>query len=236
VKTETIPPGFHDRLAVLIGKEEPFVWAKRVGIPSSTFSRIWHDRSIPKWEHIFRISEFAGCTIDWLMTGKDPVHPLEATLDEIEASLHQRAPTPDELAQGAPEWEPTRRKLLDIAFNEEAPGRLRARADLYLDLAFQDPEASRRREANAGPALKRFFELDEELNARVVDGISRLYKDEGAGLSPMDLGRLAARVYADLVNGIDDPRERLIGLKVALEQLRRELRKPADDTSSKRLA
>lgn len=78
--------------------------------------------------------------------------------------------------------------------------------------------------------------LDEELHARIVDGISRLYKDEGVGLSPMDLGRLAARIHADLVNALTDPDERRIGLKLALESLRRDLRKPVTPASSKRLA
>lgn len=67
--------------------------------------------------------------------------------------------------------------------------------------------------------------LDEELNARVVDGIARLYKEMGVGLSPMDLGRLAARVYSDLVADFT-PDERLAGLKGILAQMRRQLREP----------
>jgi transcriptional regulator with XRE-family HTH domain len=80
------------------------------------------------------------------------------------------------------------------------------------------------------------MQLDEELSARVVDGISRLYKAENVGLSAMDLGRMAARLYADLVNAYDDPAERQVGLKLALEQLRRELRAPVETGSSKRSA
>ena len=67
--------------------------------------------------------------------------------------------------------------------------------------------------------------LDEELNARVVDGISRLYKDERVGLSAMDLGRIAAKVYSDLVADFA-PDERLVGLKGILAQMRRQLREP----------
>ena len=73
--------------------------------------------------------------------------------------------------------------------------------------------------------------LDEELNARVVDGISRLYKDEGVGLSSMDLGRMAAKVYSDLVNTFGDSDERRIGLKATLAQLRRQLREPPTNAS-----
>lgn len=81
------------------------------------------------------------------------------------------------------------------------------------------------------------LDLDEELNARVVDGISRLYKEERVGLAPMDLGRLAARMYADLVNACDDPNDRPAALKFALEQLRRQLRAaPGEQSETKRLA
>jgi DNA-binding phage protein len=66
-------------------------------------------------------------------------------------------------------------------------------------------------------------QIDEELNARVVDGISKLYKSEGIGLSAMDLGRIAAKVYSDLANDVE-PDERLAALKGVLSQLRRRLR------------
>ncbi|WP_081581639.1 helix-turn-helix domain-containing protein [Pararhodospirillum photometricum] len=36
--------------------------------------------------------------------------------------------------------------------------------------------------------------LDEDLFSQVIDGISKVYKDAGARIAPVDLGRLAARV------------------------------------------
>jgi len=83
------------------------------------------------------------------------------------------------------------------------------------------------------------MKIDEELNARVVDGIARLYKELNIGLAPMDLGRLAARMYADVVNTFDDPDERRVGLKAFLAQLRKQLMEPAnatDPNETKRLA
>ncbi len=58
---------FRERLAKLIGEEKPFVWAKRAGIPSATFTRIWKDGAVPKAEHLLRIADFAGVSVDWLL-------------------------------------------------------------------------------------------------------------------------------------------------------------------------
>ncbi len=61
---------FHSRLALLIGTEEPFRWAKRIGIPAGTFARIWKNGSVPKQEHLCRIAEKTGASLDWLLMGR----------------------------------------------------------------------------------------------------------------------------------------------------------------------
>lgn len=63
-------PGFRERLATLVGHGDPFAWAKRVGIPSSTFDRIWNLGTTPKAPHLIRISEACGVSVDWLLTGR----------------------------------------------------------------------------------------------------------------------------------------------------------------------
>lgn len=68
-ETETIP-GFRNRIALLVGNDDPFAWAKKVGIPSSTFDRIWNSGTTPKAPHLIRIAEACGVSIDWLLTGK----------------------------------------------------------------------------------------------------------------------------------------------------------------------
>ena len=61
---------FHQRLALLIGTEEPFRWAKHMGIPSATFARIWNNYDIPKHEHLCRIAQRCNVSLDWLLMGK----------------------------------------------------------------------------------------------------------------------------------------------------------------------
>lgn len=73
--------GFHARLAEVIGAEEPFAWAKRAGIPSATFDRIWNGRTIPKSDHLIRIAEFSGVTLDWLVLGKGEANSPPSTTD-----------------------------------------------------------------------------------------------------------------------------------------------------------
>jgi transcriptional regulator with XRE-family HTH domain len=88
---------------------------------------------------------------------------------------------------------------------------------------------------NAAQASRADF--DEELLGRVVEGVSAVYREAGGRVGPRDLGRLAARIHTDLVAAYDDPAERLIGLRAALQHLRRELRTPpCSDASGKRSA
>lgn len=79
--------------------------------------------------------------------------------------------------------------------------------------------------------------IDEDLHGRVVEGIARVHGEEGARLAPRHLGQIAARIHGDLLAAYDAPEERPVGLKLALEQLRRELRmSPPGETPSKRPA
>nr|WP_321460445.1 S24 family peptidase [uncultured Cohaesibacter sp.] len=68
-----IENSFKSRLVELVERSnmEPFAWAKAAGIPGATFNRIWNEGTIPKSEHLIRISEFADVSIDWLLKGKE---------------------------------------------------------------------------------------------------------------------------------------------------------------------
>lgn len=73
--------------------------------------------------------------------------------------------------------------------------------------------------------------LDEDLLGLLVDGITRIYQEERVTLPPIELGRLAARMHADLLAAYDAPAERKIAIRGMLAQLRRTLRHPADSGS-----
>jgi len=66
-------PQFHSRLSAIIGKESPFAWAERIGIPKGTFHRVWKEGTVPGPDHLRRIAEKTGFTVDWLLTGEGPM-------------------------------------------------------------------------------------------------------------------------------------------------------------------
>lgn len=68
---------------------------------------------------------------------------------------------------------------------------------------------------------------DAELLGRICDGITAVYKEAGARLAPLDLGRLISRILTELMSAYESDEERLVGLKLALEQLRRDIHKAA---------
>ncbi|ADH85634.1 CI repressor [Desulfurivibrio alkaliphilus AHT 2] len=65
--------GFKERLGLVIGHEKPYAWAKRVGLSSATFARIWSNGSMPKTDTLLRIAAATGVSLDWLLTGRECV-------------------------------------------------------------------------------------------------------------------------------------------------------------------
>lgn len=82
--------------------------------------------------------------------------------------------------------------------------------------------------------------LDEDLHGLVVEGVMDVYKEANARLPPRELGRLAARIYTDVVAACEgddeDPVARRAALRMALQQLRRDLQAPVTGDQSKRRA
>ena len=66
--------------------------------------------------------------------------------------------------------------------------------------------------------------MDAELLGRLVDAISRIYREERVALPDTDLGRIAAVEYADIVAATDEPQERIAMVKLVAEKHRRLLR------------
>lgn len=72
MNSEVRNPEFKARLSELVGEEDPFTWARGVGIPSATFSRIWNEGTVPKSDHLVRIAESENVSLDWLLRGLEP--------------------------------------------------------------------------------------------------------------------------------------------------------------------
>ena len=75
--------GFRSRLALLIGQQKPFEWAKATGIPSSTFDRVWNHEAIPRPEYLVKISRRCNVSVDWLLTGESPLERKGNVSDTI---------------------------------------------------------------------------------------------------------------------------------------------------------
>jgi len=77
---------------------------------------------------------------------------------------------------------------------------------------------------------------DEEFGATIADGVSRVYREENARISPADLWRISARIFSDAM-AFESADQRPGFVAGALAALRRDLRKPIDQTGTgKRLA
>lgn len=61
---------FKDRLAILMKGERPYTWARQVGIEKGLFQYYWQKGKIPTYENLLKIQKHTGCSIDWLLTGK----------------------------------------------------------------------------------------------------------------------------------------------------------------------
>ena len=68
--------------------------------------------------------------------------------------------------------------------------------------------------------------IDRDLLARVHKGVAEVYRSENARISADPLADEVARIYDDLVATYDSAEKRVVGLELALHQLRRQLRSP----------
>lgn len=66
--------------------------------------------------------------------------------------------------------------------------------------------------------------VDIDLFGKIADGVAAVYREENARMGPSDHGRTAARIFNKLIDAYTDPGERIVGLKLALEEVRASLR------------
>ena len=76
--------------------------------------------------------------------------------------------------------------------------------------------------------------VDEVLMGRIVEGISLVYKETGARISPRDLGVLAARMASDVTAAYEDHADRLTAIPGLLQALRRDLRTPPTGATARK--
>lgn len=76
--------------------------------------------------------------------------------------------------------------------------------------------------------------VDEDLMGRIVEGISLVYKETGARISPRDLGILAARMASDVAAAYEDQADRIKAIPALLQALRRDLRTPPTGATARK--
>lgn len=65
--------GFRERLAIAIGSESAYAFAKRSGIPDSTLRNYKNSGSMPGLRHLLAIAQTANVTLDWLAAARGPM-------------------------------------------------------------------------------------------------------------------------------------------------------------------
>lgn len=62
---------FKDRLKILMKNDRPYSWSKKVGIEKGLFQYYWQKEKIPTYENLLKIQRYSGCSLDWMLTGRN---------------------------------------------------------------------------------------------------------------------------------------------------------------------
>lgn len=62
---------FKKRLQILMQNDKPYTWARKVGIDKGLFQYYWQKGRIPTYENLLKIQRYTGCSLDWLLTGRE---------------------------------------------------------------------------------------------------------------------------------------------------------------------
>lgn len=63
---------FRNRLAKIIGDQDPYPWAESLGIMKSTFAGPWTKGAIPQTKTLLKIARNTDISLNWLLTGQGP--------------------------------------------------------------------------------------------------------------------------------------------------------------------
>lgn len=72
MKTSQEDNGFRQRLSLVLGRNKPYAWARKIGLPPATFDRIWQQGGLPRAETLLLIARKTGVDLHWLLTGHRP--------------------------------------------------------------------------------------------------------------------------------------------------------------------
>lgn len=74
---------FKKRLQILMQNDKPYTWARKVGIDKGLFQYYWQKGRIPTYENLLKIQRYTGCSLDWLLTGREiDIKPAKAPHDK----------------------------------------------------------------------------------------------------------------------------------------------------------
>lgn len=168
-EAESLDSDLAARVRVAIEGESARSFALRAGLKPSTLRSILSGRR-PIVHNLVSIADAAGVSVEWLATGRGemrraavdpaPVDEVEQRLDAIRRALDatDRLPVHAGLLDRRDELWPVYADLQALSRDASLPDGLRAQADLYLRLAFDDRGAGRRQE-------RRFEEIAARMKA-----------------------------------------------------------------------
>jgi phage repressor protein C with HTH and peptisase S24 domain len=52
-------------------EDRPYTWSKKVGIEKGLFQYYWQKGKIPTYNNLLKIQRYSGCSLDWLLTGRN---------------------------------------------------------------------------------------------------------------------------------------------------------------------
>ncbi|MBF0402283.1 MAG: LexA family transcriptional regulator [Magnetococcales bacterium] len=64
--------GFRERLAKMIGEQEPYPWGESLGIEKSTFAGFWKNGAMPQTKTLLKFAQHTDISLNWLLTGRGP--------------------------------------------------------------------------------------------------------------------------------------------------------------------
>ena len=206
-----------DRLIQIRGHRSQAAFAKQIGVHKNTLGGYERGERTPDAEFLRKLMA-AGYNANWVISGEGPMRldglsgegkaKIDVELDAIEERLNRiEVPVTQEQLRENPELSLLKQRITRILGNPDATGLQRARADVFLSLAFQDKDAYSRYE-------QRIQDVKGRLRAA-----RRTYEDaiKAVGYEPPPILAEALKT-AIFVHGLE-----IEGVVILLEALKQEL-------------